>query len=197
MSKQTKSVWILAALALLLAQLACTTLSMADCAARGGTWYSERDDDGQLFYWCEVPPTREASASMNDEVLTSAESMSPVCQEKNLSAEECAALGIHSFEIISCIVSNFGDNTCRCGETLGVLEFSGEEAILQFGERSSQHYARQASNLYKHTFPWGEDNLSVSSLTFTAAGYYMKTEIFSRESNALKCILDKKAIFKD
>jgi putative hemolysin len=193
MSKQAKNSWILALVALLLAQLACSMLEVIDCESRGGTLQIERDDDGRAFSWCQIP---EPAVSAGEAALQ-AENQPPVCREKNLSAEECAALGVHRFEIITCGATGFNETTCRCGDTIGAVEFSGDELMIQLDGRSQMFYTKRGPNLYQNVHTWGDDNVSTSTMSFTADGFTIKTETRSQLSDALVCIFDKKALFTD
>ena len=118
-----------------------------------------------------------------------------VCVEKGLTADECTGLGKHSFKIVSCTVPQPG---CVCGDTVGVLEFSGgNELTLQFTGRAKMFFEKQGPNLYEFVSFWGADRVSTHVVWFTTDGFQLQTEVRSQTSNELSCLFNKVAVFDD
>lgn len=131
------------------------------------------------------------------EVPTSPPTASPTAPPAAVATEpplaEPAAPALHSFTHLSCIVTEYTDRSCSCGVSDGIIEIKGDTVVIVYAQLVPMTFERQegTTSVYTYSSRWGESNLSEHTLTLTANGFVLLTEIYDTNADVLLCTIDK------
>lgn len=179
--------------AVLFSTLACVGFERTICTyLRGGEWVYEKGN----FGWggcCKTANNDCSETYQPNPVDTPGTESSST--EMSATQTSPAHEGTYNFTITSCNVTQYSDTICRCGDTDGVVEITGTEAIIQFIGRGKIIFLKTDKNTYENSRTWGEANLSIATLTLNDAGFLDVTEIYNTSTDTHLCTLEKNAIF--
>jgi hypothetical protein len=145
----------------------------------------------------EHPPIAEDDLTPTPKIYVTptSETTTPDCADPNATSDQCPQGGTRRFTITTCNVTEYGGNKCTCGYTEGTIDVSDDQVLIQYDAGGKQTFNKQGQNQYTETHAWGENNLSISTLTLNDNGFLMITETYDASSNTLKCKFDKTGTF--